>query len=501
MWLFIFVLSVLILINGGRLVSSDEVSMYLTVESICQRGELSIPVENAPNATIVGGKAYTWYEAGNILAGIPMYVAGKTASSILPLSESLKGLLPRTAVSLTGPFIGAWLGVLLFSLLRRLQYSVRTSLLVTLGSIFSTFMLWYFKMYLRESILALCLLGSFYYLLPESSTISRKRSLLFAGLYAGFGILTKLVFVINIFPLLLFLAWKSRKPVKEIFSDVILFSIPIIIVGIAGTGLYNYLRMGNPLDTGYTGGTSFPTPLYVGVYGLSLSPGKGIFWFAPLLLFSLFVFKLFWQKNKQQAVIITLLFIFNLILYAKYISWGGDGSWGPRYLAPLIPLLVIPVAYYLKQFPGISKKIALGLITLGCIVQLGGVSIYAGAYIREIGEFPYQKQFDDPEFLYKTHFVPNYSPVIGHWRMLTRNTAEHLEGNYPQLQFDENSSGKRLPVTLDDQSKLLHTLDFWFTYALYAGVSPGTIKLLLAGLILLCTVSGFMLRRSMEPRV
>ena len=85
--------------------------------------------------------------------------------------------------------------------------------------------------------------------------------------------------------------------------------------------------------------------------------------------------------------------------------------------------------------------------------------------------------------------------------MLTRNAAEHLEGNYPNLQFDKDASGKRIPITLDEPGKLLHTIDFWFTYALYAGVASGIIKLLFTLLLLVCAVSGFMLKRSMELKV
>jgi hypothetical protein len=473
--------------------------MYLTVESICQHGTLDIPVENAPNATIVNGKAYTWYEAGNIVAGVPLYLVGKMASNVLPLPESLKALLLRTAVSLTSAFVGAFVAILFFSLLQRLGLAVKPSISMTLALIFSTFLLWYFKMYLRESILTLCMLGAFYFLLPALHEAKRQRSLIVAGSFVGFGILTKLVFALNAFPFLLYLLWNkehaTHRTFKDKLNDVILFSIPIVLIGCAGTGFYNYLRMGNPFDTGYTGGTSFPTPLYVGLYGLLLSPGKGLIWFAPILMFLLWAFKPYWQQHKPEAACILGLFILNILLYSKYISWGGDGSWGPRYLAPLVPLLLIPVVVYLQRTSASIKKIAVGLIVAGCLVQAGGVSIYAGAYIREIGEFPYQKQFDDQEFLYRTHFIPNFSPVIGHWRMLTRNIGEHVQGSYPKFQFDSQQSGKRIPLVLDDQGKLLHTLDFWFMYALYSGVSSTIIIALFIGLMMICGMSGFMLRQ------
>jgi hypothetical protein len=140
------------------------------------------------------------------------------------------------------------------------------------------------------------------------------------------------------------------------------------------------------------------------------------------------------------------------------------------------------IAFYLNQTKKIIKRFAIALAVLGFIVQIGGVSIYAGAYLREIGEYPYQKNFDDPEFLSKAHFIPNYSPIIGHWKMLSRNVGEHLDGNYPRFSISPGIPDKRLPIVEEERSKLLHTIDFWFTYGLSANISGWII---ITGIILL----------------
>src|SRR5207344_2913145 len=46
----------------------------------------------------------------------------------------------------------------------------------------------------------------------------------------------------------------------------------------------NFARFGTPLETGYgaqASGAAYSTPLWVGLYGLLLSTGKGLAWFAP----------------------------------------------------------------------------------------------------------------------------------------------------------------------------------------------------------------------------
>jgi hypothetical protein len=490
------------MISGGRLVSSDEVSMYLTVESLVRHGTLDIPLDNAQNATVFDGKAYTWYEAGNILLGIPLYIVGWGVSAILPVSESLRSLLPRVTVSLTSAFIGGFLAILFYSLCRRFGLSVRFSIAMVFILIFSTFLLPYFKLYLREPFLALCLLGGIYYLIPNDRQLPSTHSPLLAGSFIGFGILTKLVFMLNVVPLIGYIMWDhakgNKRPLSQKFTEMFTFIAPIFFIGILGSGLYNFLRFGNPLDTGYPSGVGFPTPFYVGMYGLLFSSGKGLLWFAPILLCLPWALSVFWQKHKQETICILGLFTFNLILYSVYISWGGDGSWGPRYLAPLLPLLLLPAAVYIHGAARSIRKIAFVLTTIGCLVQFGSVTIYAGSYLREIGEFPFKQSFTDPEFLYKAHYIPNYSPIIGHWRMFTRNLGEHFAGEYPHLQFNDQQSGKRLPIAAEDQSKLQHTLDFWFAYALYAGISAKVIICIFIVLSILCGTSGFLLRQNLS---
>jgi hypothetical protein len=132
-------------------------------------------------------------------------------------------------------------------------------------------------------------------------------------------------------------------------------------------------------------------------------------------------------------------------------------------------LLVLPAGEIFEYGSAWAKRLCYGLIVLGIVIQLGGTSIYAGNYLREIGEFPYTKNWDDPEFLYKSHFIPNYSPIVGHWRMVIRNIGEHLRGEQPLISVPGELQMKRIPVEADQQSKILHMLDYWFCYPTYVG--------------------------------
>jgi hypothetical protein len=499
LWLFCLVIASVILLGGGRIVSSDETSTFLTIESIVKYGKLDIPV-HAPNVTVHEGKAYTWYEPGISVAGLPFFVVGHLAGKILPLSPAQEELFLRAVVSCASSFVAGWLAVMFYGLCRRFRLSAGQALSATLALIFSTFLFPYFKTFLREPLLTLCLLGGMSGVMEALHSAERRWPLTRAGLFLGFGVLTKSAFLINVVPILIYLAVDKpegdRRSPRKKAEDFLTLGVPIVIVGLGGLGLYNMLRFGNVLAAGYSGGTTFSTPLMTGLFGLLLSPGKGLFWFAPILLLLLWAFKPFWQQHRNEAGCIAAIAVLNLLLHGLYVAWGGDGSWGPRYLAPLLPLLCLPVAVFVGKSQPATRRIALGLVVVGGVIQIGGTAVYAGSYLREIGEFPYQRNFDDPEFLYRAHFVPDFSPILGHWKVLMRNGKEHLQGDYPRFAISATPEGSRLPVQQEDQQKLSHTLDFWFTYALYAGIQTRVVVGLFVVLLGMCGLSIFLLRRT-----
>jgi hypothetical protein len=498
--MFIVIASSVILFGGGRIVSSDETSTFLTIESIIRYGKLDIPV-NSPAVTMHDGKAYSWYEPGNMIAGMPLYLAGYATAKVLPVSPVQVELLLRAAVSCTSALLAGWLAIMFYGFCRAYLLERRRALAMTIALIFGSFLFPYFKTFLKEPLLILCLLGGVRGVWEAVRTSDSRRPLIRAGMFLGYGILTKLVFVVSVIPVLVYLVveMNSReRSFKQKSDDLLAFGIPILLVGFGGNGLYNILRFGNPFTLGYSSGTSFTTPLITGLFGLLLSPGKGLFWFAPICILLLWAFKPFWQVNRREASCIAGIVALNLIMYGLYTAWGGDGSWGPRYLAPLVPLLLLPVAVYFEKAKPLMRRITAGLIVLGVLVQIGGTAVYAGSYLREIQEYPYQKSFDDPEFLYRAHFIPDFSPIIGHWKLLLRNGGEHLRGEYPRISLTSAEEGGRLPIEHGDQEKLSHMLDFWFTYALYSGFSGAVVLGLFMPLLLLVGVSIVFLRRAYQ---
>lgn len=109
--------------------------------------------------------------------------------------------------------------------------------------------------------------------------------------------------------------------------------------------VYNWLIHGSPVATGY-GGERFSTPLPVGLAGMLAAPGKSIFIYFPAALILPAALVFLWRQNRRLALAVGYLFLAYLLLYAGWWDWSGDTCWGPRFLVPLLPLAVIPLALF-----------------------------------------------------------------------------------------------------------------------------------------------------------
>ncbi|MCJ7544646.1 MAG: hypothetical protein MUP47_08825, partial [Phycisphaerae bacterium] len=114
---------------------------------------------------------------------------------------------------------------------------------------------------------------------------------------------------------------------------------------------YNFVRFGSPLQTGYgpahtamgQGITLFSTPWVDGLGGLLLSPGKSVFLYNPVLLLAILGLAAFWKAHRGLAMMVIAAFAATVLFHSKFTFWSGDLAWGPRYLASVMGLCVLPI--------------------------------------------------------------------------------------------------------------------------------------------------------------
>src|SRR5690606_24149174 len=123
------------------------------------------------------------------------------------------------------------------------------------------------------------------------------------------------------------------------------FVLPMVVAG--GLGLwYNEMRFGDPFNTGYhfADGEGFSTPLWEGLWGLVVSPYRGLFWFTPLFLASVASLPAFARRHRLEAGATAGMSLAILLLYSLWWMWWAGFAWGPRFLVPLAPFWVLWLA-------------------------------------------------------------------------------------------------------------------------------------------------------------
>ncbi len=467
---------------GGRITASDEYTMYRLTESLVTRGAVWVEAGNAERGP--DGRLYPKAALGQALAAAPFYALGRVAAAAFP--EARRDLVTRAVTSLLNPFVCAALAAVLFLLFLAVGAAPRAAFFWAVATLLSTPLWVYGKSFLTEPLLALGLAAGLYGALRFREGGGAAHAVL-CGAAWGMTVVVKYALL----PAVVLLA----LPFLPAFARRLRVAWPALAALAACAALalaYNAARTGTPWGSGYgrqATAAAFSTPLLVGLYGLLLSSGKGILWFAPLTALVPAAFPAARRRLGAPALGIGLALAIMTLVYATFEHWAGDGSWGPRYLVPLLPLaLTLVVAAGSGQpWQGGGRRLLVGGLALaGLLVQLGGVGIYFGAQMREAGDYPYTRALSDPSFMVDSHFNPKHSPIAGHARMLARNLAAHLRGEWPAIApivpaeagsaATSRVSGistveqERLSLPPAQVEALTRGLDFWWTYAAYAGL-------------------------------
>ena len=505
------------LTGGGRLVGSDEVTMFELSRAL-MRGSVEVP----PGATLAGsdGRHHTKNAALQAVLAIPLVAAGEAAVRVAPIAAAKRELAVRFVTSFFNALVMAILLGVFYVTARRLGVGSRVALGTTVLLGLTTPLWVYSKSFMAEPLQSLGLLlalagcagaGS-----DARNVSTRPDGVAWDERAAALGVFLAVSVKLSMLPLALAcMATLAGRPARAWVTPVIGLALAMI-----GHGLYNQARFGTLFETGYGAqatAAAYTTPLLAGIYGLVISSGKGVLWFAPALWIALpgwlrHAGASQWFQPSRDAHVTARRGVFArlarldaearvrwgaalaalaaLWLYGRFQHWAGDGSFGPRYLVPVLPLAFLVVALTLERGSKAVRRWAVVLGALGFLVQAGGVAIYFGAQMREAGDYPYTLPLEHPRSMSDSHFNPRYSPIVGHWRLLLRNAGEHARGDAPRIgagraapatpsaaepdragtgTASDAAAAARLGIDSQDQSALLHAIDFWWLYLIYAG--------------------------------
>ncbi len=481
---FIFFLFLYLFTASGHIESSDGNAMFAVTQNVVRFGNLH---------------THSPYGLTLSLIAIPFYLLGLALAHLLHVA----GDYPlKAAVSLTNAPITALTCALLAVIAQRL--GVRRGPAVVLALVYGTCTLaWpYAKTFFSEPLTTLLLLIAFWALLHiaptarEPTSRSSPPASLWMGLAVaalGLAVLTRetTVIVLPVFALY----GVTRIRARSDRARLVLVAALVAAVSLAIVAGWNVARYGSPLSTGY-GGHLWTLSLLPGLYGLLIGPYKGVLLYVPLTIVAALSWPRFYRRCPDEALLCGGIGLVYLIVHAAYIDWPGGGNWGPRFLVPAVPFVLLALPFGWARSPRWTWATAL-LCLAGLLVQLPAVYVSYARYYPLVGSR------EDTALVALVNRHPERSPIIEQWRSVPVVTAQLRQGRANGLadltQKVGGQATSSLPLNQVLRSSItVNVPDFWFVYLALSGHAVRLVRVAVGLLALAVAMSGLMLARTLR---
>ena len=425
-WLIVFLAMFYVLTGNSRITSGDGEAMFQVTRAL-GHGRLDLPPGILPPVdavladstdilipyTLIGrdGRTYSKYGLGQSLIALPLYLVG-TAWQVMTGT----GHAPRSAALLLNSLLAAGTAGLLLAMARDLGHSTRTGVMLALAYGLCSPAWVYTHTFFSEPLATFLLTGAALALVR----FARRETvawLALAGGALGLALLTRVsaAAALPAFGVYVAMHWRAKRLPWQTMVEQTTVAAMAIGIGVGLMIAYNLIRSGNPFDFGYHT-NNWQTPLLSGLYGLTLSPGKGILWYAPVAFLGLAGFRPFARHWLPEAVLCLGVCAGYLLLHSVYTYWEGGWCWGPRIILPALPFILLPsIAIFGRRHRSRAAEFGLALLlVLGFVVQIPAVGSNYAIPLQQVATSS-PDQFQD-----RVLFQPRYSPLISQWGALLR---------------------------------------------------------------------------------
>ena len=484
--LFLFFFSVYVLTGQGSIQSADGKIMFLLTQAMVENHSVSF--SEIVSLSDTPGPQYSKYGLGMSVLAIPFYLFGKLLSFLLGIEASLA---TQFTVSMINAILTALSCLMVFRIAtERFEFTLRIGLFLALGFGLSTIAWYYSEDFMSEPAATFFLLSAVYWVTGKDRA---TRDLLWAGTFLALAVSCRLAALVVI-PGFIFYQWmvwaeSAEKDIKQLVMDLLRPAIPVVAV-LMLIMIYNYLRFGGPLETGYE---KISGRFLLGFFGILFSPGKSLFLFNPLTLFGCLASMFFLREQRKTALLFGWLIVSHLVLFSFWHSWQGGMSWGPRLMLVVLPYLIMPIGFLLREHKQAVKIPVLLALVVGILIQLPSVTVNVARYYyemsRDFGSLGHDQIL----------FSPQYSQLLGQSKQVAV-VFENLDDELQMAQMvslakkGERFLGADVSVVLEN-GLAVNAPNFWwyymylFGYPFYFWLLP---PVALVGVIM---VSGYKLYR------
>ncbi|HET6640853.1 MAG TPA: hypothetical protein VFG77_04545 [Nitrososphaeraceae archaeon] len=201
-------------------------------------------------------------------------------------------------------------------------------------------------------------------------------------------------------------------------------------------GLTNFARFNSFTEFGYGYFSTLQAhDGWTGLIGLLVSPGSGLIFYFPLVILVPLGAKYMYKENKGllffclYIFISTWLYTGTLSFGSEPTSWSGGIAWGPRYLVPTIPFLIIVLAYLFPQLRKrhFLKSMVIGLCLIGFYINLSAILVWFQYGLMYAWTMEGLSIY--PNYMDFVTWSPSHSPIILHAKALM---SDYVTTIFPQ---------------------------------------------------------------------
>lgn len=425
----------------GRLPYPDGEIVYETTASLVERGSWSVdgipfrtgePPDRPDGSFGVDGRApdgrrYGFFGQALSVAGIPLYLA---AGLVPAATADLWRRAPRRDVfvyhhrgadadwrRMVTSFTNVWICALLAWATARWARAVgfgwRASIITGLVAVFGTFMWCYGATFMSEPLSALLLVAS-------ATSIARWRSgdgsihAWAAGALAGFTVHAHVLNVLAL-PCLLGYAllpdrahWRGGSEAAVRWRRDAGVAIGLAVLGVVLLAVSHALRFGSPLETGRFGHYAHFSAPWSALAAQLVGPGRSLLLFCPALVVGMLMWPSLWRHQRPEFWLVVALVVIRLVFVSSRSDWYGGWTPGPRYLAPLVPFLALPLAAGLDTW----LRRGLAIRSLTAVYLVASVALCGWLAVHSSSEHMWilMGEFGVPEFYARSHWSWAASP-------------------------------------------------------------------------------------------
>jgi hypothetical protein len=416
-WLNVMAAALYLLLFSGLPLSTDEVALFTGSQGLSQRGVLSAsPLYWNRFGTVVfgaAGHAYPNFEPGQMVLAAPLHW----------LARHLPGIGRLHAVWLFNAFVTAATVALLYLAGRRLGYTQAACLLLAGVFAAGSIALPYARTFFREPLGAFALLLAFYGLIGlDGPRPGRAAALLGAGLGLSYAAKQANLVAAPVFALasLPYLA-KLPDTKKRLYAAGSALSAGLVIAGLVyacrllqDSGLIPAQAARTAADLAVRR-PDVVAALFA-ARDLLFSPGKSFFLYTPFAVAGVLAWPWFYRRHRVPALTCAGVSLALLAGYAysKGHLWYGGLNWGPRFLVPVTPFVLLPALPALER-ARTHRWLAVALLALALVsvgVQAFGVVVPLQTYAADMATVA-------PDAMWTLGIYDwRYTPLARYWQLL-----------------------------------------------------------------------------------